>query len=350
MKYSLVIFAALIAVTFAAPSHLFGGGNVDEPLQFADASFAQGEVHSLFKAWKAEHNKVYETIEESFKRFGIFWSNLEKIHAHNKKNLSWKMAMNHFGDLTASEFKQTYANLDTSKIPLSKKYSDLSNVKAAETIDWRTKGAVTAVKNQGQCGSCWSFSSTGGLEGANYITNGKLISLSEKNLMDCSWSEGNMGCNGGLMDNAFQYVEKSGICSEESYPYDPVSSQTCKKCTPVVHITGYTDVPAANEEAFNKALSQAPVSIAIEADQTGFQFYSSGVMSATCGTGLDHGVLAVAYDSESYTIKNSWGPSWGESGFIRLARGSQYNNGQGQCGMFLKASQPQAAKSEVESL
>ena len=162
--------------------------------------------------------------------------------------------------------------------------------------------------------------------------------------MDCSWSAGNNGCGGGLMDYAFTYVEKHGACSESSYPYTGVSTHTCKKCKPVVHISGYADVPKANEDAFIKALNKQPLSIAIEADQQSFQFYKSGIMSAKCGTQLDHGVAAVGYTDDYFIVRNSWGTSWGEDGYIRLARGKKYNNGQGQCGMFLAASAPKAKK------
>ncbi|RYG50181.1 hypothetical protein EON67_05740, partial [archaeon] len=212
--------------------------------------------------------------------------------------------------------------------------------------DWVAKGAVTPVKNQGDCGSCWSFSTTGSVEGAHFIATGKLVSLSEQQLVDCSGAEGNNGCNGGLMDYAFEYIIKNkGICSEESYPYTGTDGK-CKKCTAVATITGYKDVPTNSETSLVAAIAERPVSVAIEADQSSFQFYSGGVLTAACGTSLDHGVLAVGYGTLSgndyYKVKNSWGPDWGMSGYVLLGRGSKFNGNSGQCGIQSQPSYPTA--------
>ncbi len=212
------------------------------------------------------------------------------------------------------------------------------------SVDWSAAGAVTPIKNQGQCGSCWSFSTTGSVEGINFIKTGTLVSLSEQQLVDCSGAEGNMGCNGGLMDNAFQYIiSNNGICSEDSYPYTAAQG-TCQTCTAVATITGYQDVPANDETSLMTAIAQQPVSVAVEADQASFQFYSSGVMTAACGTALDHGVLAVGYGTDGsgndyYKVKNSWGASWGDKGYILLGRGAAYGNN-GQCGIQMQPSYP----------
>jgi len=204
---------------------------------------------------------------------------------------------------------------------------------------------VTPVKNQGQCGSCWSFSTTGSTEGVNAINGKGLISLSEQQLVDCSGAYGNQGCNGGLMDNAFQYIiANGGICTEAAYPYtaqDGTCKNTCKK---TVMIAGFKDVTHNSDVALATAVAQQPVSVAIEADQSSFQFYSGGVLTAACGTALDHGVLAVGYGTDTgveyWKVKNSWGASWGEAGYIRLARGDQYNGGAGQCGIYSDPSYP----------
>jgi len=209
-------------------------------------------------------------------------------------------------------------------------------------IDWRAKGAVTAIKNQQQCGSCWAFSTTGSVEGAWAIAKGQLVSLSEQQLVDCSGPEGNQGCNGGLMDDAFKFIiANKGICTEASYPYTAVTGTCQTTCTPVVTISSYADIPASNETALYNAVGQQPVSIAIEADQSGFQFYSGGVFDdPTCGTALDHGVLAVGYDHDATTnldfwfVKNSWGNTWGEQGYIRMVRGKN------ECGLAMMASYP----------
>jgi len=219
------------------------------------------------------------------------------------------------------------------------------NVEIPTSVDWTAKGAVTPVKNQGQCGSCWAFSTTGSTEGVNAINGKGLISLSEQQLVDCSGSYGNEGCNGGLMDNAFQYIiANGGLCTEAAYPYTAVDG-TCKtSCKKTVTLSAYTDVKSDSDSALATAVAQQPVSVAIEADQASFQMYSGGVMTAACGTALDHGVLTVGYGSdggvEYWKVKNSWGASWGESGYIRLGRGSNYNGGAGQCGIYSEPSYP----------
>jgi cathepsin L len=254
------------------------------------------------------------------------------------------MGMNEFGDMTWDEFRAAYIGgfkPRAGEYIRSKNYAPIKpNPNIPTSLDWRTKGAVTPVKNQGQCGSCWSFSTTGSVEGAHAIATGTLISLSEQNLMDCAGSYGNQGCNGGLMDDAFEYIIAHGICSEASYPYKGVDGK-CQKCTPVTHLKSYTDNPAGNEGNLSNLIQNGPVSIAIEADQSGFQFYSGGVFSGTCGTKLDHGVLLVGYGTLSskpyWIVKNSWGASWGMQGYILMIQGKD------ECGLDMAASQPDGA-------
>jgi KDEL-tailed cysteine endopeptidase len=214
------------------------------------------------------------------------------------------------------------------------------------SVDWSAKGAVTPIKNQGQCGSCWSFSTTGSVEGAHFLKTGQLVSLSEQQLVDCSGAEGNQGCNGGLMDQAFQYIiDNKGLCTEAAYPYQGVDGNCASTtCTVAATITSFSDVPGSNEVALETAIAQQPVSIAIEADQASFQFYTSGVMTAACGTQLDHGVLVVGYGNDAtggdyYKVKNSWGASWGDNGYILLGRGASFNPS-GQCGIQMEPSYP----------
>merc|ERR1711981_927548 len=173
---------------------------------------------------------------------------------------------------------------------------------APSSVDWTTKGAVTPVKNQGQCGSCWAFSTTGSVEGAYQIATGKLLSFSEQELVDCAGSYGNQGCNGGLMDDGFKYIEAKGDALESTYSYTGKTGtcSTSKQSQAAIkagRLTKFTDVTPNSESQMMAAVAQQPVSIAIEADQSGFQFYKSGVFSGTCGTNLDHGVLAVGYGS-----------------------------------------------------
>jgi C1A family cysteine protease len=298
----------------------------------------------LFTKWMEQHGKEYES-DQVFSRYNVFKANLDFIRKHNEGNETYTMGMNEFGDLTWEEFRSTYiGNVVSHRSPFlrSRNVADLSHISTPSSIDWVAKGAVTPVKNQGQCGSCWSFSATGSMEGAHFLKTGKLVSLSEQELVDCSGPEGNSGCNGGLMDYAFEYVIKNGgICGEDAYPYKAVDGSCVASSCPggkVTTVSGYQDVAQGDENALLSAAAITPVSIAIEADQSSFQFYSGGVFTGPCGTQLDHGVLIVGFGTDSgknyWKIKNSWGGSWGEAGYIRMIRGKN------MCGLTAAASYP----------
>jgi C1A family cysteine protease len=298
-----------------------------------------------FTEFVAKYNKKYEGVDEFFNRFAIFQENLAMIEAHNAGNHSFTMAANEFTDLTFAEFHAGYTGLlnrPVSPYMRSQNAPEETGLAAPlDSLDWRTKGAVTPIKNQGQCGSCWAFSTTGSVEGVHQISTGTLVSLSEQQLVDCAGSAGNQGCNGGLMDYAFEWIiSNKGICTEAAYPYTGVDGRCKTGCAPAATISGYKDVTSGSEAALKTAVSMNPVSVAIEADQSAFQFYSGGVFSAACGTQLDHGVLAVGYGTQGaqnyWIVKNSWGTSWGEAGYIRMVMGKN------ECGISLAASYPTA--------
>ena len=309
---------------------------------------------ALFDAWKTQHGKEYGSAFSEAKAFRAFAHNEEIIQEHNSdQSLSYTLGHNEYSDMTADEFfaNKLGFNATMSKPAGQPHYYTAADLAAApESIDWVEKGAVTPVKNQGMCGSCWSFSTTGSIEGAYFASSGKLVSLSEEDLVECDHVD--QGCQGGLMDNAFKFVEKNGIATEASYKYISGTGirGLCKpklEAADVVTVTGFKDVPAEDEDALKTAVALGPVSVAIEADKRVFQLYKSGVLdSHGCGTKLDHGVLVVGYGTHKgwfgkknfWKVKNSWGPTWGEAGYIRMARGKN------MCGVASQASYPTGAK------
>lgn len=296
--------------------------------------------------WKHTHSKKYDDFGEEKVRHVIWQDNLKKIHAHNQLKKSYSLKINHFGDLTNTEFRARHGLLKASHNATrhGSTFLAAANVKLPDQVDWREKGYVTPVKNQGHCGSCWTFSTTGALEGQHFRKTRKLVNLSEQNLVDCATAYGNHGCQGGLMDNAFQYIkENGGIDTEESYPYEGVEGQCrFKKSTIGAKDTGFVDVPQGDEEALKQALGTVgPVSVAIDASHFSFQFFHTGVYDEPqCSPmQLDHGVLAVGYGTyqgqDYWLVKNSWGTQWGLEGYIRMSR-----NKQNQCGIASAASYP----------
>jgi len=355
MKIAFVVpFVSLLSPCFAAveENDLTVSGAHPHPLKY------------LFEQWALKHKKQYESIEERHNRFEQFKNNHYFIEEHNNKEpkASFTLAHNEFSDLSLIEFHQRFKLGEFSPgVPASIKekfvdretdvYQSTSRklratVELPEEVDWVAAGAVTGVKDQGSCGSCWAFSAIGAIEGAKFLgPTHELVSLSEQNLMDCDRTD--KGCNGGLMDNAFNWDENhKGICSEKDYPYVMKKHFLCQssKCDPVsgTRVSNFVDVEP-NDLAIRTALVKQPISVAIESHQQVFQFYSSGVFdSAACGSDVDHGVLMVGYGTEDgqdyYKIKNSWGTSWGEDGYVKFARDSSDPNG--QCGVYSIVSYP----------
>jgi hypothetical protein len=318
-----------------------------------------------FSVWKQQHGKSYASADSEAKAFAAFAHNHETIQTHNSRGLSYVLGHNEFSDLTADEFfgpRTGYAMNTTTRDTFARKVHAPPPQGKSPTaeVNWVTAGAVTPVKNQASCGSCWAFSAVGAIEGSYFLSQDKLLSFSEQDLVSCDTTDS--GCNGGLMDNAFKWVETNGIAAEDAYPYTSGGGVTgtcdaAKAANPVATVTGYTDVTPKSMAALMSAVEQQPVSLSIQADRSFFQIYKSGVMdSPRCGSQLDHGVLVVGYDSSDaspyWLVKNSWGATWGEAGYIKLGMAS---SGNGICGMYLQPSYPTgagpaAAKKMVEAV
>ncbi|KAF2904125.1 hypothetical protein ILUMI_02048 [Ignelater luminosus] len=313
-----VILAVIVAVTHCLP--------------LSDLEASQ------WNDFKSKHGKTYATPEEENVRQNIFLQNLKEFEEHNAKYkaglVSYTKGVNQFADITDEEFAKFLSPFNLSKMAIPEKmYVPPVGVEDPAAVDWRLNGAVTRVKNQGNCGSCWSFSTTGALEGQLFIKTGKLVSLSEQNLIDCSGIAGNYGCFGGLPSWAFQYIrENGGIDTEASYPYEAQDGKCRYKAkNSAGTVKGYQSVQP-NEDALKSAVANiGPISVGIAA--AGIKSYTGGIYDEPCPSHfLDHAVLVVGYGSfegrEYWIVKNSWGGDYGESGYIRMSR-----NRNNECGI-----------------
>merc|ERR1712159_257524 len=326
------------------------------------APLGNSELKDVFETFKNDFNKLYKDAAEEALRFDIFTRNVNMIREFNVNQAEtegYTMGVNQFADWTQAEYRVLLGYNASAKKSNPIAQLDTSNL--AASVDWTTQGAVTPVKNQQPCGSCWAFSTTGAVEGAIAIKTKKLVSLSEQELVDCAGSFGNQGCNGGLMDDGFKFIKADGDSKEESYAYT-AKTGTCQSSkeksadgVAVGAVTGLNDVSPQSCADLMAAVQKGPVSVAIEADQSGFQHYSSGIFSGSCGTQLDHGVLVVGYGTDGgkdyWKVKNSWGTTWGDAGYIRMtkscgATGRQLLGGgggggsKGECGILAQPSYP----------
>ncbi|PIA48464.1 hypothetical protein AQUCO_01400807v1 [Aquilegia coerulea] len=302
--------------------------------------------------WMAFHGRVYNDDTEKERRFKIFKKNVQHIESMNRAgNRSYNLSINKFADQTNKEFKAT--RLGYKMLPSVAKSSGVSSFKyenitsTPPSVDWRRKGAVTPIKDQDDCGCCWAFSAVAAIEGITRLKTGKLVSLSEQELVDCDRHK-NEGCEGGLMDDAFEFIQRNrGLTTEASYPYRGVDStcSTKKAAGHAAKISGHEDVPPNDEKALLKAVAHQPVSVALNGGEIDFQFYSGGIYTGECSTDLNHAVTAIGYgvnkDGTKYwLLKNSWSTEWGDRGYMKLQR--DVDAKEGLCGIAMQASYPTA--------
>jgi len=322
----------VVAVVAAAYVSIYGTGSNGLELQF--------------NSYMGTFGKNYQTEEEYSFRQSIFESSMRIINEHNAKGKSWTMGVNEFSDWTNEEYKQLLGykqhlkSKDTQNA-LNDWPVNCPTVTKRESFDWKAKGYVTPVKNQGKCGSCWAFSAVGSLEGAYFKKSAEkeLLTFSEQQIVACDHTS--HGCNGGLMENGFFHWMRSAPILASDYPYNIAEATVCKEqeiATSIPELTwGYrVDI---GWQCLYDSMRHGTVSVAIRAENDDFRHYSKGIIDGDgCGTDLDHGVLAVGYnaDEDYWTIKNSWGPAWGESGYVRIRRGEDF----GVCGINQENSQP----------
>jgi len=295
----------------------------------AAAPYFEAEYQHLFTKWMNQYQKNYE-MEAFFHRYSIFKENVNWIEENNARNLSYTVGLNQFADLTSKEFAGRNGLVKSSPPSVSNNsrasHTPIADYKFATDLDWRSIGAVLIPRDQGQCGSCYAFSAVSAVESHWGIQHGMMYALSEQELVDCSSSEGNMGCVGGQPDNSLHYMMKHGIAKHVSYPYTGTVGGCQNAARSPVIVKGSTGVGINNEAGMIAAVNIGPLIIQISAGEKIFQFYSAGIIddAAGCGYSIDHAVNVIGYGIISgipyWTIRNSWGASWGENGFVRIVR------------------------------
>jgi len=308
---AIFVFVACLAIATALPS------------------LSDREYEDMFVDFVSTYSKSY-TTDAFFQRFTIFKANLDFIREHNAQELSWDMGINQFADMSPAEFKAWVGSFPpppTTSNGVEQRFTGFGTV--PDKLEWNDKKAVTQIKDQGQCGSCWAFATTGVVESWWFIHNGftgTVADLSSQQLVDCS-KDTCYGCQGGWPYKALEYVSQKGLCATGAYPYTARDGQ-CKdsSCTPVVPagaLKGYLNV--SGEPGILQALQDGPVSVLVEADTSAFQFYHSGVLdSPSCGHQIDHAILATGYGAlggkNYWNVKNSWGVGWGDKGYVKIVR------------------------------
>ncbi|KAK6134300.1 hypothetical protein DH2020_031923 [Rehmannia glutinosa] len=315
---------------------------------FLEGIFETESMEKRYRDWLKRCGHKYKSRDEWNLRFGIYQSNVEFIEFVNSQNLPYNLTDNQFADMTNLEFRSIYLGYRSHGHSYKRHDIMFDNSTLPPSVDWRKKGAVTPIKNQGNCGSCWAFSAVAAVEGINKIKTGKLVSLSEQEIVDCDINGDNQGCNGGYMEKAFEFIIKNGgITTEKNYPYlgKDGKCDKAKEKSKAANISDYAMLPAGNETSLQAAVAKQPISVAIDAGGYEFQLYSSGVFTGYCGKNLNHGVTIVGYGAENgekyWLVRNSWGSGWGEKGYIKMKRGSNDKNG--ICGIALQASYPTKA-------
>lgn len=325
----ITVMAMIGAMTYMNSDRLYNLRGSDHELRVA-----------LFKDWAREFNRSYG-VGESEMRFKLWSKTYDFVQKHNAKgDETWEAGLNQFSDLSTEEWSSLHLGFKYDPDRPRTNVVILDEVEETGptpgSVDWRKKGAVTAIKDQGSCGSCWTFSSTGALEGLHQINKKELLVFSEQQLLDCTKSYGTQGCQGGFMVPCFKYVKDKGIMLGSDYKYEGKVGQ-CRAKSGGFMIKSYVEVKKNDAAQLKAAVTKQPVAVAVAAEKN-WQSYKSGIMT-DCDTKLDHAVLAVGYEKDYWFVKNSWGTKWGESGYIRVQRGQQ-NNGEGVCGINMENSYP----------